>query len=169
MYSDLKTITGPETAFGIPSALSGPILTNNVSPSLAIILRRIPRTAFWTWINFLPFAVDNQRRTEPIQEDAENKPWRSMPSKRMSQKHAKYLVFCLYPAAFAISLKFGGMKQCLALIVLRYWYNDRGGADRSCIVRNLIYAFGFICSASRATEVASRTELLDSPFNPSGS
>ena len=72
----------------------------------------------------------------------------------------------MYPAAFATSLKLGGMKQCLALIVLGYWYNDRGGADRSCIFRNLINAFGFICYASGATEVASRTELLDSPFKP---
>ena len=72
----------------------------------------------------------------------------------------------MYPAAFATSLKLGGMKQCLALIVLGYRYNYRGGADRSCIVRNLINAFGFICYASGATEVASRTELLDSPFKP---
>ena len=84
----------------------------------------------------------------------------------MSQKHAKYLMFCLYPPAFATSLKLGGMKQCLALIVLGYWYNDRGGVDRSCIVWNLINAFGFICYASATTEVASRTELLDSPFKP---
>ena len=165
-YSDLKTIVGPKTAFGILSALSGPILTKNASPSLATVLSRIPVVLFWTWINLLPFAIDNQRQPEAIQEDAENKPWRSMPSKRMSQRHARCLVFCLYPAAFVASLKVGGMKQCLALMVLGYWYNDRGGADRNCIIRNLINAFGFICYASGATEVASRTELLDNPFKP---
>ena len=52
-----------------------------------------------------------------------------MPSKRISQRHAKRLLFRLYPAAFVANLKVGGMKQCLALMVLGFWYNDRGGAD----------------------------------------
>lgn len=73
---------------------------------------------------------------------------------------------CLYPVAIFASLKLGGLKQCLALIFLGWWYNDLGGADYSCITRNFINACGFLSYASGATEVASRTELLGSPFNP---
>ena len=165
-YSDLKTIVGPETAFGILSALSGPILTTNPSPNFLTILSRTPRVAFWCWINLLPFAIDNQRQPEAIEEDGENKPWRSMPSGRLSETHAKWLMWSLYPAALIASLKLGGLKQCLALIFLGWWYNDLGGGDHSCITRNFINACGFLSYASGATEVASRTDLLGSPFKP---
>ena len=165
-YTDLKTIVGPETAFGILSALSGPILTTNQSPDFFGILSRIPRVAFWCWINLLPFAIDNQRQPEAIEEDGENKPWRSMPSGRLSETHAKWLMWSLYPAAILASLKLGGLKQCLALVLLGWWYNDRGGGDSSCITRNFINACGFLSYASGATEVASRSDLLDNPFNP---
>ena len=165
-YTDLKTIVGPETAFGILSALSGPILTTNPSPDFSVILGRIPRVAFWCWINLLPFAIDNQRQPEAIKEDGENKPWRTMPSGRMSQTHAKWLMWCLYPVAIVASLKLGGLKQCLALIFLGWWYNDLGGADHDCLTRNFINACGFLSYASGATEVASRSALLGSPFKP---
>ena len=165
-YTDLKTIVGPETAFGILSALSGPVLTTNPSPDFSVILGRIPRVAFWCWINLLPFAIDNQRQPEAIKEDGENKPWRTMPSGRMSQTHAKWLMWCLYPVAIVASLKLGGLKQCLALIFLGWWYNDLGGADHDCLTRNFINACGFLSYASGATEVASRSALLGSPFKP---
>lgn len=157
---------GPETAFGILSALSGPILTTNQSPDLSAILARTPRVAFWCWINLLPFAIDNQRQPEAIEEDGENKPWRPMPSGRMSQTQAMWLMRMLYIAAIVASLQLGGLKQCLTLIFLGWWYNHLGGADHSCITRNLINACGFLSYATGATEVASRTELLGSPFNP---
>ena len=38
--------------------------------------------------------------------------------------------------------------------VLRYWYNDCGGADTSCIIRNFINACGFVCYSSGAMVVA---------------
>ena len=42
--NDLKSIVFPETAFGICSALSGPMLTSNNSPNTTSVLRTIPRT-----------------------------------------------------------------------------------------------------------------------------
>ena len=165
-FSDLKTIVGPETAFGILSALSGPILTANRSSDIAVILGRIPIVAFWCWINLLPFAIDNQRQPEAIEEDGVNKPWRPMPSGRLSEKQAKWLMWSLYPAAILASMRLGGLKQCLTLIFLGWWYNDLGGADYSFITRNFINACGFLSYASGATEVASRSGLLGNPFNP---
>ena len=63
-------------------------------------------------------------------------------------------MFAFYSAAFFVSLLIGGSKQCVALMLLGYWYNDLRGSDESCIVRNLINGFGFICYASGATEIA---------------
>ena len=160
--SDLKTIVGPKTTFGILSTLAGPVLTTNPSPALHNVVRAIPRTMFWTWINLLPFAIDNQRQPSAIKEDAMNKPWRPMPSKRLSERAAFNLVLVLYPAAIISSFYFGALRQCLTLLMLGYWYNDLGGADRNFLIRNFINACGFICYASGATEVASQSSLWSS-------
>ncbi|MCJ1237975.1 hypothetical protein MMC14_005962 [Varicellaria rhodocarpa] len=135
-------------------ALSGPILTTNTSPNVIRTISRLPMIVLWIWINLLPFAIDNQRQSKAIQEDSENKPWRSMPSKRLSQSQARSLMLTFYLAAWLTSFFVGGSAQCVLLMLLGYWYNDLEGADRSCVVRNFINACGFLCYASAATEIA---------------
>ena len=186
-FSDLKTIVIPKTAFGLCTAAAFSVLSNNSnfqSEWLPWLLNRLPRTAFWCWINLLPFAIENQRQPSSIEEDAFNKPWRPMPSKRMHPSSAKRLSLILYCITIATSLKLGAFKQCLTLLVggesvastsswvnapvlmlPGYWYNNGGGADCSCIVRNLANAAGYISYASGATEVA----LGSSIFNVRGS
>ena len=164
-FSDLKTIVLPQTAFGIASVLSGDVLTLNEYPQFTIVLRRVPMTLFWTWINLLPFAINNQRQPEAIIEDSQNKPWRSMPSERLSGRQAKHVMLSTYVVAFASSLVLGGLRQCLMLILLGYWYNDLGGADYSCIIRNFINACGILSFATGAAEVASASEIFTTPFH----
>ena len=48
-------------------------------------------------------------------------------------------------------------------MLLDYWYNDCGGADSSCLIRNFINACGFISYSSGAMEVALGFSL---PFKP---
>ena len=163
--TDLKTIVGPQSAFAVVSILSGEALTTSQSPGISVIARRVPRTVYWTWINLLPFAIANQRQPKSIQEDAQNKPWRSMPSKRLSESQAKYLMLVLYPIAITSSFALGGIRQSAALVLLGYWYNDLGGADKSCIVRNFINACGFLSFATGAAEVLSASERFTSPFH----
>ena len=165
-FSDLKTIVGPQTLFGILSMLSEPVLTTKASPGFYETIGVIPRTAFWTWINLLPGIIDNQRNPEAIKEDSMNKPWRPMPSNRLSQEAALVLVLVLYPIAIFSSLKLGGLGQCLALIVLAYWYNNLGGADRNFFVKNFINACGYICFTSGAAEVASTSQISTSSPKP---
>lgn len=159
--SDLKTIVGPQTMFGIFNGLAlqaraGP---KDGESGPALVFLRIPIVAFWVWINLLPFAIDNQRQQAAILEDKHNKPWRTMPSGRMTPTQAKALMFCLYPAAFCASLYLGGLRQCLSLMVLGFLYNDLRLADWSWISRNLINALGFCCFASGALEVTIQAPL----------
>ena len=165
-FSDLKTIVGPQTMFGILSMLSGPVLTTKSSPGFYEIIGLIPRTAFWTWINLLPGIIDNQRNPDAIKEDSMNKPWRPMPSNRLSQEAALVLVLVLYPIAIFSSLTLGGLRQCLALIVLAHWYNNRGGADRNFLIKNFINACGYLCFTSGAAEVASASGTSTSSLKP---
>jgi 4-hydroxybenzoate polyprenyltransferase len=120
---------------------------------LADIWHRAPLSVFWLWINLLPFTIGNQRQPDSIAEDGLNKPWRTMPSKRMTPSQARTLMLFLYPLALVTSLQIGGLWQCLSLMALGFWYNDLRGGDRSCVIRNLINACGFNRFTTGALEV----------------
>lgn len=153
-FSDLKTIVGPQTVFGVMNALAAPMFDLGDGPRSACFFRRAILVGVWTWINLLPFAIDNQRQPAAIAEDSVNKPWRPMPSQRLTQMRARQIMLALYPIAGLTSCYLGASRQCIALIVLGYWYNDQGGADSGFLMRNFINACGFVCYSSGAMEVA---------------
>ncbi|KAF2681999.1 hypothetical protein K458DRAFT_391513 [Lentithecium fluviatile CBS 122367] len=162
--SDLKTIVVPKTAFGVLNALAFPAHATPRSPNIqgmkvTKVLLRAPLVSFWVWINLLPFTIDNQRQPVAVLEDTHNKPWRTMPSGRMTGAQARRLMLCLYPTAACVSARVGGIRQCLTLMVLGFAYNDLNLADWSWMSRNLINGMGFCCFASGALEVALDTPL----------
>lgn len=144
----------PETAFGIFSALSGPMLTTNLSPSRLEILKRLPRVVLWNWLNLLLFNIANQRLPGSIQEDMINKPWRAIPSKRLTPDEARRLLLAVIPIALFGVWFLGGVTETLAMITLTWMYNDLGGADENYLVRNIINALGCICYSSGSIVVA---------------
>lgn len=152
-FTDIKTIIVPGFAFAIFTTRAAPVFDISPAPQTTEIVRRAAPAIFWLWINLLPFTIDNQRRPDSISEDRLNKPWRTMPSKRMTPSQARTLMFCLYPLALATSLRIGGTAQCLTLMALGFWYNDLHGADNSCVVRQLINACGFHEFTSGALDV----------------
>ncbi|KAF2649442.1 hypothetical protein K491DRAFT_734676 [Lophiostoma macrostomum CBS 122681] len=153
--SDLKTIVVPSTFFAFVFASCGPGVYVDRTPSAMSVVRHVPRTVFWVWINLLPFAIENQRQPDSVVEDAENKPWRPLPSKRLTARQAVRLMVAFYTLAVVVSLALGGIVQCLALVILGYWYNDLSGANCSCITRNFINGCGYVCFLSGALEVIS--------------
>ena len=157
--SDFKTIVIPQTAFGVFSSLSGHLVTGE-HPCLLTAIIRTPQVLFWTWINLLPFAIDNQRHPEAILEDRINKSWRPLPSRRLGPQQAKLLMMAFYLAALLFSIYTGSTLQCLMLIFLGRMYNGLGTADRGCIIRNLTNAAGFLCFASGATIVANKDSTV---------
>lgn len=159
--SDLKTIVIPQTMFGIFNALAfySEAEEDFREANQIRVLVRLPIVAFWVWINLLPFAIDNQRREASIREDKLNKPWRTMPTGRMTPAQARALMCFLYPVALCVSSCLGGTRQCLALMVLGFCYNDLDLADWSWASRNAINALGYCCFASGALEVTLMTPL----------
>ena len=157
--TDLKTIVIPSAVFGAVCTLSGPVLTIKAPPSILEVAKRIPVAAFWAWINLLPFAIDNQRQPDSIEEDAENKAWRPLPSKRLTPEHAKLVMLVSYALAVLSSIYLGGLLQCIALVGLGYWYNALRGADTSCIIRNFINTCGYICFTSGTLHVVSEPSV----------
>ena len=153
--NDLKSIVFPESAFGICSALAGPMITTNQSPNTVNILKQAPRVVLWVWINVLIFDLANQRLPHSIVEDSVNKPWRPIPSGRMTACQARRLLLATIPIAILITFYIGGTEEIFVMNTLMYMYNDLGGADENFVVRNVINAAGFICYSAGATRVAS--------------
>ena len=154
--SDFKTIIGPSVVFGATNALAGAEygLKSSDETLSRVVLQRLPLVLLYVWMNLLPFNINNQKSPNAIKEDEINKPWRTLPSGRMTPKQAEALMLILYLLALGIGFVTGGLKQSIALVFLGTWYNDFAGGDSSFLVRNLINALGYICFLSGAMEVA---------------
>ena len=155
--SDLKTIIGPSFVFGATNALALEEYYGPKSSEEGIsraVLKRLPLVLLYLWTNLLPFAINNQTSSEAIKEDKINKPWRTLPSGRMTPQRAQRLMSIMYLFALGLSSVTGGLRQSVALVFLGTWYNNFAGADSSCLVRNLINALGYVCFTSGAMEVA---------------
>ena len=154
--SDLKTIVGPGFVFGVTNALAGAeygLKTSEEGTNRAA-LQRLPLILLYVWLNLLPFAISNQISSDAIKEDRINKPWRTLPSGRMTPEKAKRLMLIFYLFALGLSSVTGGLKQSVTLVFIGTWYNHFAGADSSYLVRNLINALGYVCFTSGAMEVA---------------
>ena len=154
--SDFKTIIGPCFVFGVTNALAGAAygLKTSEEGMKGKILRRLLLILVYVWLNLLPFAISNQITSDAIKEDTINKPWRTLPSGRMTPEQAECLMLIFYLFALGLSSMTGGLKQSVTLVFIGTWYNHLAGADSSCLVRNLVNALGYVCFTSGAMEVA---------------
>lgn len=147
--SDLKTIVIPQSIFGILGGLPQSRLTQGDRTS-SEVLWRAPLVAFWVWIILCPFNIDNQRSPASIEQDKINRPWRPIPAKRLTPKHALGLQLFFHTVALLYSCGVGGIYQWVSGIILGWLYNVVGLADRSCIGKNAVNAFGYVTFASES-------------------
>ncbi|KAI5927098.1 hypothetical protein F4810DRAFT_652301 [Camillea tinctor] len=117
------------------------------------ILKASPSMALWSWSNLFLFNLHNQRHPHAISEDALNKPWRPLPSNRLTSQQATQVMYCMYPLVLGISLREGGLVPCLLEAVFCLWYNEWGGAADP-FLKNLLNGFGFACFFAGPLEVA---------------
>jgi 4-hydroxybenzoate polyprenyltransferase len=154
--SDVQTILLPSTIFGITNALA--VLDfrdlQSQSPAYLNTVHRISLIIGWVGINLLPLTMNNQRSPSSIAEDSLNKPWRPLPSGRLTGSQTKRLMLGFYALALVYSFYSGGLRQCLGLVVLSTCYNSFGAGDHNPVIRNIINALGYFCFNSGAVEVA---------------
>lgn len=156
-FSDLKTIVIPSTIFGITNSLAAS--RHHILPIESVhhtyLLCRSPLVLLWVWINLVPFTIGNQMTASSVAEDTINKPWRPLPSRRLSSSHARIMVLLFYVVAQMFNIYTRcGIRQGLGLFLLGVWYNNLGGADHHPLVRNAINALGYVCFTSGAMEAA---------------
>ena len=144
----------PQIAFGVFSALSGSRLTTNATPTVLEVTSRLPRLVFWVWSNLLLETIANQRLPSSVLEDSVNKPWRPLPSGRLTPLEARRLLLGVFPLVSIASFFLGGLRETISLQVFSYIYNDLDGANRSFIIRNILNAGGIACFSIGASKVA---------------
>jgi len=164
-FSDIKTTILPTSTFGLVGALSGqPLLSGPLS--LSVVIARAPHVLFWTWSTLLPFAINNQSGHSAILEDSLNKPWRPLPSQRISSRLSYALMTILYCANILVSYELGALPQALSMLSLGIWYNRLGGADRGCLEKNFINALGYMSFITGALKVTANTKTTGVSFGP---
>lgn len=151
----------PESISGITSALSGGILTDNDDPDPRQILSRIPKVILWNWLNLFLFDLCNQSVAQSVLEDSVNKPWRAIPSRRISATQTRTVLLLVIPSVYLATLRLGGTWESVTLMIGTWMYNDLGGADNGVVVRNLLNGFGYICYSSGSMKVATGYGLHD--------
>ncbi|KAI1283342.1 UbiA prenyltransferase family [Xylaria sp. FL0933] len=160
--SDMKTIVFPQSILGATTAFAACTLHQPFVQYSTFdwFMVRYPLALIWTWLNLLPFNIFNQLSNAAINEDRINKPWRPLPSNRISQKQAASLMYVHYIVAILAGWYIGGFRQSLLLVALGVWYNIGGGADRSFLIRNIINAMGILSFETGAIEMALGRQLL---------
>ncbi|KAJ4406909.1 hypothetical protein N0V91_004341 [Didymella pomorum] len=143
----------PGTAFGILAALSGSTL-NLPDQSRNAILGRSFAVFVWLWLVILQFCVQNQRSSGSVAEDTINKPWRPIPSGRMTSEQATTLLARINIAAGLLSYCLDVLPIFAVYMCLITAYNDFGGGNKSGIVRNLFCGAGFSCYFGGALSIA---------------
>ncbi len=145
---------GPQIAFGLSSALSGTRMTTTPTPTLPAILARLPHLVFWIWSNLLLEVISNQRQPSSIAEDSVNKPWRPLPTARLTPVEARRLLLWTTPVICLSSWYLGALPATAALLVFSNMYNDLDGANEDPVVRNILNACGLGCFNLGASIVA---------------
>ncbi|KAI2640123.1 UbiA prenyltransferase family-domain-containing protein [Xylaria nigripes] len=152
--SNFDTFVLPNTAFGILGAFASLILTEGFEhpPTALEILYRFPFVLLFNWCNVFIFDLANQRSVESVQEDLLNKPWRPIPTGKVTTTEARRLLLLAIPLVLLYNYLFGVWRQGLFIMVFTWMYNDIRGGDE--IVRDLIISVSYAMFNSASLEIA---------------
>ncbi|KAI1379871.1 UbiA prenyltransferase family-domain-containing protein [Hypoxylon crocopeplum] len=157
--SNFLTYIIPNCIFGVIGAFAASVLTEGPRPSILEILQRLPIIVAFNWLNTLTFDLSNQRSPESIQEDSLNKPWRPIPSGKVTADQARWAMLICIPATLAVNCLLGLWMQGLCILILNWIYNDLKGGDK--VIRNplISIAYGLSHTCSLKLAVGVETEI----------
>lgn len=157
--NDFKTVVIPQCVFAMSCALSMAPLITSGPLGLVALARRIPHIISWIWLNLLVENMSNQRLADSVLEDQNNKPWRPVPSERMTAEEARTWLLAAIPLTLALSAIMDALMPSLALMVCVWMYNDLEGSSGNIWLRNTLKAGGLMCFSWGALCVTSGDTL----------
>ncbi|KAL8929809.1 MAG: hypothetical protein Q9208_000953 [Pyrenodesmia sp. 3 TL-2023] len=154
--SDLKTVMAPTTIFAICCGLAEHAAqdpTVNIPTTLLKLLKRLPHVLIWTWSNLLVEDLANQRLPTSILEDSLNKPWRPLPSDRITPDETRHLLLCLLPVVTLLSWHLNVATESILGFVFIWMYNDLEGSGEGWLIRNALNAIALANWDAAATSI----------------
>lgn len=107
----------------------------------------------WVWLHVLQFNLSNQVR-DP-EEDRSNKPWRPLPSGRITLANTFILKYITIATCLLWSYSYGPcvLTPSAFLTLLIHMYHEMRG-DQHWLTKNLMCSGGYACFATGTTLVA---------------
>ncbi|TEA18965.1 hypothetical protein C8034_v010585 [Colletotrichum sidae] len=147
--SNFSTFVVPNTAFGVLGALTGAPLTTTTSADatvspLTVLLLNMPLAVAFNWYSVLVFDLANQRGPESVEEDLANKPWRPIPSGKVTAEQTRRAMLVVVPLVLGFNYLLGVWREGVFILVLTWLYNDLRGGDtlaRDAIIAAAYYLF----------------------------
>ncbi|KAI4871157.1 UbiA prenyltransferase family [Hypoxylon rubiginosum] len=155
--SDFSTFVIPNTAFGLLGAAAAASLSEGVRPSGLEVLRRLPIVIAYNWSNLLSFDLANQRAPESVAEDRLNKPWRPIPSGRITGDQARRVMLISIPLTLWFNYYLGVWEQGIVTHITTWLYNDLRGMDEP-FVRDILISVGYGMFNSGSLQIALGSE-----------
>jgi hypothetical protein len=153
--SNLLTFALPTLLFAVFSSLSSVPLTTTSPLPIPHLLRRLPHILLYVTSHLLILDITGQRLPSSILEDRINKPYRPLPSGRVTEDQARRLLLFLLPTVLVISYILGPWQEALLTFVFTWMYNDLGGGnDEGWVLRNSLISIGYGLYSSAALRIA---------------
>ncbi|KAI0469866.1 UbiA prenyltransferase family [Xylariaceae sp. FL0804] len=159
--SDFFTFAVPNTLFGLLGALANSRLLEGPPPLLADVLRRAPSVLFFNFYSLLLFDLANQMSPESVEEDRANKPWRPIPSGKITPEQTRKAMLLAAPVALGLNHMLGIWNEGLLVQVLSYYYNDLKGGNG--LLRDVIIAVSYRLANMTSLQLAIGPENTVSP------
>lgn len=126
--SNIKAYVTPTVLSGMLCVASGGVTVNQ--PTWLDVAAAFPKVILYIWLYDLYFDCSNQKDPGSIEEDRLNKPWRAIPSGRLSVEGAQrwyYCASCILPLVAGLWL--GGFPEAIAFMVETWAYDYLGGGS----------------------------------------
>ncbi|KAI0666404.1 UbiA prenyltransferase family-domain-containing protein [Trametes maxima] len=145
--ADIKTILLPISAFACATA---PLH----SPTQFL------KGLSWIWLHQLMCNVSNQARSRA--EDVVNKPWRPLPSNRVTEEQARWLRWIVVGLCFSYSGLYGpDLVAVTAGLFLTTFMYDEGGLAAHYIGKSFCNIGGYTTLEVGATKLMGATKVMD--------
>ncbi|KAI4150139.1 MAG: hypothetical protein L6R39_002334 [Caloplaca ligustica] len=87
-------------------------------------------------------------------EDSINKPWRPIPSGRVTADESRVMLLILVPLTFLLAWQLDVVQESAAFTICTWMYNDLGGSSEGSFIRNALNAAGLVTLHAGATAIA---------------
>ncbi|KAH7311692.1 UbiA prenyltransferase family [Stachybotrys elegans] len=156
IQDDVYGFVIPSTLFGVLGALASGAALSEKAPLAAEVLARVPLVLAFNLVNILIFDMSNQRAPESVEEDRVNKPWRPIPSGRITTEQTRRGLLFVLPVAIALNYMLGVHADALLLLTFCWYYNDIKGNDEVC--RDVVIAICYTLCNKISLQIAIGTD-----------